>query len=136
MKREIKKVKVDVRGKSYEFKFKKLPEKKIEESKRTETTFCEKYCFLDGLCGETLLSDPCKPDNKMYSFNDFCLCMGDTSRNEEDIINDNSLDGFMPVMNFSTLSYVKDINPEFINEIKARNIIEKLKLFTFKIFKK
>lgn len=103
--------KITVDGKEYTFNFHKTD---VE----AEELACETRCPLNGICDK--LRDPRHPDDGEYSFNDFCLCTGDKGRDEADVINDDTLDGYMPVIE-DVLKFAEGTNTEIYQEIIKAN---------------
>lgn len=114
---------IAVNGVDYSFEFKKKVTEKHE-------IICHS-CPLDGVCSK--LKDPRNLNDTISTFADFCFSMGESvDKSVTEIVNDESLDGYIPVVE-DVLKYMENINNDVFQEIikkdpyiKVNELIDKV----------
>jgi len=112
-----KSVTVNVNGKNFRFGFQPVTGLKPDE------LVCDAICPLNNLCDK--MRDPRDMNDNEASFNDFCLAAGDKDKSAEDILNDESIENLMPVME-DVAKFAEETDTDIYQDLIKANPLVKL----------
>ena len=112
-----KSVTINVNEKIFKFGFRPITGLQPDE------LVCDKICPLNNICDK--IEDPRNRGNAEFNFNDFCLAAGDSDRPAEDILNDETIENLMPVME-DVAKYLEENNQDLYQELIKDNPLVKL----------